>query len=50
MSLSGNHGYYTRIKDTINADRSEFLSALSKVESILAQNISYLKDAVKQAS
>ena len=50
MSLSGNHRYYTIIKDTSNADPSEFLSALSKVESFLVQNISYLKDKVKQAS
>ena len=39
MSLSGNHEYNTRSKDTINADPPDLLSALSKVESNLMQNI-----------
>ena len=46
MSLSGNHEYYTRSKDTINADQPDLLSALSKVESNLMQNIIHLKDEV----
>ena len=44
MSLSGNHEYNTRSKDTINADQPDLLSALSKVESNLMQNITNLKD------
>ena len=46
MSLSGNHECNTRSKDTINADQSDLLSALSKVESNLMQNITNLKDEV----
>ena len=46
MSLSGNHEYHTRSKDTINADPPDLLSALSKVESTLMQNITNLKDEV----
>ena len=46
MSLSGNHEYSTRSKDTINADLPNHLSALSKVESNLMQNITNLKDEV----
>ena len=46
MSLSGNHEYNTRSKDTINADQPDLLSALSKVESNLMQNITNLKDEV----
>ena len=46
MSLSGNHEYHTRSKDTINADPPNLLSALSKVESNLMQNITNLKDEV----
>ena len=42
-SLSGNHDYHTRSKDTINADPPDLLSALSKVESNLMQNITDLK-------
>ena len=37
MSLSGNHKYRARSKDTINADPPDLLSALSKVESNLMQ-------------
>ena len=44
MSLSGNHEYHTRSKDTINTDPPELLSVLSKVESNLMQNIANLKD------
>ena len=44
MSLSGNHEYNTRRKDTTNADPSDLLLVLSKVESNLMQNITYLKD------
>ena len=46
MSVSGNHEYNTRSKDTINADQPDLLSALSKVESNLIQNITNLKDKV----
>ena len=46
MSLTGNHEYLTRSKDTINADPLDFLSALSNVESSLMQNITILKDEV----
>ena len=46
MSLSGNHEYHTRSKDTINADPPDLLSALSKAESNLMQNITSLKDEV----
>ena len=46
MSLSGNHEYHTRSKDTINADPPNLLSALSKVESNLMQNITNLNDEV----
>ena len=46
MSLSGNHEYHTRSKDTINTDPPELLSVLSKVESNLMQNIANLKDEV----
>ena len=46
MSLSGNHEYDTRSKDTINADLVDLLSALSKVESNFMQNITTLKDEV----
>ena len=46
MSLSGNREYNTGSKDTTNADQSDLLSALSKVESNLIQNITNLKDEV----
>ena len=46
MSLSGNHEYHTRSKDTINTDPPDLLSVLSKVESNLMQNITHLKDEV----
>ena len=46
MSLSGNHEYHTRSKDTINTDPPELLSVLSKVEYNLMQNIANLKDEV----
>ena len=46
MSLSGNHEYNTRRKDAINADPSDLLLVLSKVESNLMQNITNLKDEV----
>ena len=46
MSLSGNHEYHARGKDTINANLADLLSALSKVESNLMQNITTLKDEV----
>ena len=46
MSLRGNYEYHTRNKDTINADPLDLLSALSKVESNLMQNITNLKDEV----
>ena len=46
MSLSGNHEYHTRSKDTINTDPPDLLSVLSKVESKLMQNIANLKDEV----
>ena len=46
MSLSGNHEYHTRSKDTVNADPPDLLSALSKVESNLMQSITNLKDEV----
>ena len=35
MSLSGNHEYYIRSKDTINAEQPDLLSALSKAQSNL---------------
>ena len=41
-----NHEYNTRSKDTINADQPGLVSALSKVESNLMQNITNLKDEV----
>ena len=44
MSLSGNHEYHTRSKDTIDADLPNLLLALSKVESNLMQNNTNLKD------
>ena len=44
MSLSGNHEYHTRSKNTINADLPDLLSALFKVESNLMQSITNLKD------
>ena len=43
MSLSGNHEYNTRSKDIINVDPPDLLSALSKVEFNLMQNITNLK-------
>ena len=46
MSLSSNHEYHTRSKDTINTDPPDLLSVLSKVESKLMQNIANLKDEV----
>ena len=46
MSLSGNHEYHTRSKDTINTDPPDLLSVLSKVESNLMQNITNLKDEI----
>ena len=46
MSLSGNHEYHTRNKDTINVDPPNFLAALSKAESNLMENITNLKDKV----
>ena len=46
MPLNCNHKYNTRSKDTINTDRTDLLSALSKVESNLMQNITNLKDEV----
>ena len=46
VSLSGNREYNTRSKDTTNADQPDLLSALSKVESNLIQNITNLKDEV----
>ena len=33
--LSGNHEYYTKSKDTINAEQPDLLSALSKAQSNL---------------
>ena len=46
MSLiSGNHECNTR-KDSTNADQPNLVSALSKVESSLMQNITNLKDEV----
>ena len=47
MSLSGNHEYHTRSKDTVNADPPHLVSALSKVDSNLMQSITNLKDEVK---
>ena len=41
-----NHEYNTRSKDIINADQPGLVSALSKVESNLMQNITNLKDEV----
>ena len=46
MSLIGSHEYNTRSKDATNADQPDFLSAFSKVESNLMQNITNLKDEV----
>ena len=46
MSLSGNHDYNTRSKDTTNADQLDLLSALSKVESNLMQHITHFKGEV----
>ena len=46
MSLRDNHEYHTRSKGTINADRPDLLSALSKVESNLMQNFTNFKDKV----
>ena len=46
VSLSGNREYNTGSKDTTNADQPDLLSALSKVESNLIQNITNLKDEV----
>ena len=47
MSLiSGNHECITRSKDNTNADQPDLVSALSKVESSLMQNITNLKDEV----
>ena len=46
MSLSSNHEYHTRSKDTINTDPPDLLSVLSKVESNLMQNITNLKDEI----
>ena len=46
MPLSGNHEYSTRSKNTINTYPPDLLSALSKVESNLTQNITNLKDGV----
>ena len=37
MSLSANHEYQTKSKDSINADPPDLLSALSKVASNLMQ-------------
>ena len=39
MSLNGNHEYNIRSKDTANANQPNLLSAISKVESNLMQNI-----------
>ena len=46
MSLSGNHEYSTRSKDIINADQTDLLSALSKVESNLMEDTTNLKGEV----
>ena len=43
-SLSGNHEYHTRSKNTINGDPPDLLSAISKVESNLMQSTTNLKD------
>ena len=43
MSVSGNHEYHTRSKAANNANPPDFLSALSKVEFNLMQNIFILK-------
>ena len=43
MSLSGKYDSYTRSKNTISGDPPDFLSALSKVETNLLQNITNLK-------
>ena len=45
MSLSGNYECKTG-KYTVNTDQPDLLSALSKVESNLMQNITNLKDEV----
>ena len=44
MSLSDNHEYHTRSKNIIHADPPDLLSALSKIEFNLMQNITHLKD------
>ena len=44
MSLSEYHEYYTRNKNTINADSPKSLSDLVTIESKLMQNIANLKD------
>ena len=41
-SHTGNHEYNTRSKDATNADQTDLLPALSKVESNLMQNITNL--------
>ena len=46
VSLSGNREYNTGSKDTTNANQPDLLSAFSKVESNLIQNITNLKDEV----
>ena len=49
MSGTGNHEYHTRSKDASNesdAVSTDFLSALSKVETNLMKNITNLKDEV----
>ena len=46
MSLTGNREYNTRSKDATKADQPDLLSALSKVEPDLMQNITNLKDEV----
>ena len=46
MSLSGNSEYNTRSKDTTKPDQPKLLSALSKIECNLMQNITTLKDEV----
>ena len=46
MSLSENHEYHARSRDTINADPADFLSVPFKVEFNLMQNITNLKDRV----
>ena len=46
VSLSGNREYNTGSKDTTNANQPDLLSAFSKVESNLIQNVTNLKDEV----